>query len=175
MSNNEYGGFARKFMQDHEGMDVPQRVWTRERQLTAEALNLRVDWIDGRRSEGFCWRHYAGFEWVDLSDEERLVIHFDPRFVEILGKNLSCLLDEIAEGRLNRIRELSGAQRKQLEQHNPENEPVIRAINVYPRFQALLEEIKGEENERHTRNTERAYRRGIAHGHRPRGAAAQGA
>jgi hypothetical protein len=158
MSNNEFGGFARKFMQEHEldGQELPPRVWTRERQSTAQALNLRVDWIDGRRSEGFAWHRYAGFEWEDVSDEERLTIHFDPRFVEIFGKNLGALIDDIAEGRLNRIRELSGAQRKQLEQLNPDNEPIIRAIHVYPRFQALLEEIKGEENERHTRNTERA-------------------
>lgn len=158
MSNNDYGGFARKFMQDHEGMDLPPRAWTRERQLTAQSLNLRVDWIDGRRSEGFSWHRYAGFEWQDLSDEERLIIHFDPRFVEIFGRNLGVLMDDIAEGRLNRVRELPSAQRKQLEQLNPENEPVIRAINVYPRFQALLDEIKGEQDEQHTRNTERAER-----------------
>jgi len=156
MSNNEYGGFARKFMQDHEGEELPQRSWTRERQLTAQALNLRVDWIDGRRSEGFSWHRYAGFEWEDVGEEEHLTIHFDPRFVEIFGRNLGALIDDIAEGRLNRVRELPGAQRKQLEQHNPENEPIIRAINVYPRFQALLQEIKGEENERYTRSAERA-------------------
>src|SRR5262249_14513410 len=99
-----------------------------------------------------------GFEWEDIGDEERLTIHFDPRFVEIFGKNLGVLMDDISEGRLNRVRELSGAQRKQLEEMNPDDEPSIRAIHVYQRFQTLVEEIKGEEDERHTRNTGRTER-----------------
>jgi hypothetical protein len=155
MSNNDIGGYARKYMQDHEGEEWP-RSRTRERQITAQALNLRVDWIDGRRSEGFSWQRYAGFEWEDFGDEERLTIHFDPRFVEICGKNLSVLIEDIAEGRLSKVRELPGAQRKQFEQLNPDDEPIIRAINVFPKFSALLEEIKGEHDEHHTRNARRA-------------------
>jgi hypothetical protein len=155
MSDREFGGYARKVMQEHEEQESP-RSRTRERQMTARALNLRVDWIDGRRSEGFSWQRYAGFEWEDCGEEERLTIHFDPRFVEIFGKNLSVLVEDIGEERLNRVRELPGAQRKQLEQLNPDGEPIIRAINVFPKFSALLEEIKGEHDEHHTRNTRRA-------------------
>lgn len=155
MSDKEFGGYARKVMQEHEEQEFP-RSRTRERQLTAQALNLRVDWIDGRRSEGFSWQRYAGFEWEDGGDEERLTIHFDPRFVEIFGRNLAALIDDIAEARLNRVRELPGAQRKQLEQLNPDNEPIIRAINVFPKFSALLEEVKGEHDEHHTRNARSA-------------------
>jgi hypothetical protein len=155
MSNNDIGGYARKFMQDHEGQDWPKSS-ARERQLTAQAINLHVDFIDGRRAEGFAWAHYVGYEWQDESGEERLTVLFGPRAVEIFGKNLGALIDDIREGRLNRIRELPGARRKQLEADNPDNEPVIRAIKVYPDFRAMLEEIKGEYDEQHTRHAKRA-------------------
>jgi hypothetical protein len=155
MSNNEIGGFARKYMQEHEGEDFPKSS-TRERQLTAQALSLHVDFIDGRRAEGFAWPHYVGYEWEDEATEERLTILFGPRAVEVLGKNLTALIDDIREGRLNRIRELPGARRKQLEEGNLENEPIVRAINVYPHFRALLEEIKGEQDEHQTRQSRRA-------------------
>jgi|SRR5579872_2802235 len=155
MSNNDIGGFARKYLQDHEGQDFP-RSSTSERQLTAQALTLHVEFIDGRRAEGFAWPHYIGYEWEDEATEERLTILFGPRAVEILGKNLTALIDDIREGRLNRLRELPGARRKQLEESNLENEPIVKTINVYPRFRALLEEIKGEYDEQHTRNARRA-------------------
>jgi len=157
MSNNDIGGFARKYLQDHEDQEFP-RSSARERQLTAQAISLHVDFIDGRRAEGFAWSHYVGYEWQDEGGEERLTVLFGPRAVEVFGKNLGVLIDDIREGRLNRIRELPGARRKQLEHGNSENEPIIRMIKVYPDFRAMLEEIKGEYDEQHTRHARRAER-----------------
>ena len=156
MSNNDIGGFARKYLQDHEDQEFP-RSSTRERQLTAEARSLLVEYLDGRRSEGFAWMHYAGFEWEDDGpDGERLTILFDPRFLEITGSNLGVLIDDIRDGRLNRLREMPGARRKQLEHSNPDNEPLIRAIRAFPSFRSILEEIRGDQDEQRTRNARRA-------------------
>lgn len=145
--------WAEKFMNDKSDHPEDLPVYSSERQLTAEARSFVAEYADGRRSEGFAWMHYAGFQWTDEGAEERIVILFGPRAVEIIGKNLGVLIDDIREGKLNRIREMPAARRKQLEQSNPDNLPIIRAIRVYPDFAAILQEIKGEEKDepRHAR------------------------
>lgn len=146
-----------KFMNDKSDHPEDYPAYSSERQLTAEARSLLVEFMDGRHLEGFAWMHYAGFEWTDEGPEgERLTILFGPRFVEIFGRNLGVLIDDIREGKLNRIREMPAARRKQLEHSNPDNLPIIRAIRVYPDFRAILEEIRGDHDEQHTRNARRA-------------------
>src|SRR5476649_2405345 len=104
--------------------------FTRERQHTAQAFNLHVERRDGRRSEGFAWSHYTGYEWTDDGSHERLVVVFGMRAVEIEGHNLGVLIAEIREGQLNSIRELASGRAMLLEQTNPDNEPVIKSVKL---------------------------------------------
>lgn len=157
MHEEKSRAWVEKFMNDKSDHPEDFSPYSSERQLTSEARSLLVEYLDGRRSEGFAWMHYAGFEWEDTGpDGERLTILFGPRFVEITGTNLRVLVDDIRETKLYRLRELSTAQRKQLEHSNPDNLPVIRAIRVHPNFRAILEEIRGENDEQRTRNARRA-------------------
>ena len=55
----------------------------------------------GARAEGFAWSHYAGYQWTDEGERERLVVIFGGRAVEIEGHNLGVLITEIREGQLN--------------------------------------------------------------------------
>jgi len=137
--------------EDHEPMPS-----TAERQLTAQALNLLVEWLDGRRSELFPWAQYGGCRWTDDSEHETLVLLFGIRAVEITGLNLKVLIPHIREGQLNGIRELPSGIRKQLEQMNPENLAIIASIRVYPDFAEVLKEIKGDSDEQHLRHARRA-------------------
>lgn len=137
--------------QDHD-----HSAFEAERQQTAQAFNLHVERRDGRQSEGFAWSHYAGYRWTDEGGHERLVVVFGGRAVDIEGTNLGALVDEIREGKLNRIRELATARKAQLERDNPDNEPVVESVRTYPDFDAVLREIKGEEEEHETRNAGRA-------------------
>jgi hypothetical protein len=125
--------------------DRPEKSFTSERQHTAQAFNLHVERRDGRRSEGFAWSHYAGYEWTDLGDRERLVVVFGMRAIEIEGHNLGALIEQIREGKLNSVRELASARAALLEQANPDNQPVILSVKSYPDFDDILKAIKGEE------------------------------
>jgi hypothetical protein len=70
---------------------------TAERQLTAQASTLLVEWLDGRRVEGFPWSYYGGCRWTDDDDHETLVILFEERgALEIIGLNLRVLLPHTA-------------------------------------------------------------------------------
>jgi hypothetical protein len=150
--------FLRRILEqdgDHpEDHDTPPA--TAERQLTAQAFTLQVEWLDGRRSEGFPWSQYGGCRWTDDSDHETVVILFGIRALEITGLNLRVLLPHIREGQLNGIRELPSGQRKQLEQVNPDNLAIIAKVTAYPEFDKVLNEIKGEEDEQPTRHARRA-------------------
>jgi hypothetical protein len=121
--------------------------FTSERQHTAQAFNLHVERRDGRWSEGFAWSHYAGYQWTDEGEKERLVVVFGMRAVEIEGHNLGVLVAEIREGQLNSIRELSSRQAQLLQQGNPDNQPIIASVRSYPDFEEVLKEIKGEGHE----------------------------
>lgn len=125
----------------------PEKSFSAERQHTAQAFNLHIERRDGRRSEGFAWSHYVGYQWTDEGDHERLIVVFGARAVEIEGRNLGVLVAEIREGQLNGIRELATGQNRLLEQTNPDNEPIISSVKTYPDFEDILKEIKGEEDE----------------------------
>jgi hypothetical protein len=127
--------------------DEPDTSFTAERQLTAQAFNLQVEYRDGRRSEGFAWSHYGANHWSDDGSHETLIIMFGARAIEIEGHNLGVLVSKIREGQLNGIRELSGAQALSLQQENPDNQPIITSVRSYPDFAELLKELKGETDE----------------------------
>src|ERR1017187_3546839 len=122
-----------------------EKSFTSERQHTAQAFNLHVERKDGRRTEGFAWSHYAGYQWTDEGGHERLVVVFGMRAVEIEGHNLGVLVAEIREGQLNSIRELASGQAQLLEQGNPDNQPIITSVKSYPDFEEALKGIKGED------------------------------
>ncbi len=126
----------------------PERTFTSERQHTAQAFSLlHVEHRDGRRSEGFAWSHYVGYQWTDEGSHEKLVVVFGTRAVEIEGHNLGVLIAEIREGQLNSIRELASGQAQLLQQGNPDNQPIIASVKSYPDFDDILTDIKGEEHE----------------------------
>jgi hypothetical protein len=129
--------------------DDPEKTFTSERQHTAQAFNLHVERRDGRRSEGFAWSHYAGYQWTDEGEHERLIVVFGMRAVEIEGHNLGVLVAEIREGQLNSIRELASGQAQLLQQGNPDNQPIIASVRSYPDFADILKEIKGEDEREH--------------------------
>lgn len=135
----------------------PEKSFTSERQHTAQAFNLHVERKDGRRSEGFAWSHYAGYQWTDEGEHEKLVVMFGMRAVEIEGHNLGVLVNEIREGQLNSIRELASGQVQLLQQGNPDNQPIIQGVRSYPDFEEVLREIKGDEGNE-TRFTKRIER-----------------
>lgn len=132
-------------------------AFTRERQHSAQAFNLHVERRDGRHSEGFGWSHYVGYRWTDEGDRERLVVLFGTRAVEIEGHHLGVLVNEIREGQLSSIRELASRQVTLLEHGSNDNEPVIASVKLYPDFEEVLKEIKGEE-QRETRYAKRLER-----------------
>src|ERR1700704_1248408 len=105
--------FLDKFLSE-KGPDET-KTFTSERQHTAQAFNLHVERKDGRRTEGFAWSHYVGYQWTDDGQHERLVVIFGMRAVEIEGHNLGPLVTEIREGQLNSVRELASGQVQLLE------------------------------------------------------------
>jgi hypothetical protein len=131
--------------------------FTKERQHAAQAFNLHVERKDGRKTEGFAWSHYAGYQWTDEGERERLVVIFGSRAVEIEGHNLGVLVTEIREGQLNSIRELASRQAMLLEHEKPDGGPIISSVKSYPDFEQILKDIKGEEddNQQHARRVAR--------------------
>src|ERR1700733_834822 len=94
-----------KFLRQIIENEAEAKSFTSERQLTAQAFNLHVEHKDGRSSEGFAWSHYTGYQWQDEGEQERLVVVFGTRAIEIEGHHLGVLVNEIREGQLNRIGE----------------------------------------------------------------------
>ena len=123
-------------------------AYTKERQHTAQAFNLHVERKDGRRTEGFAWSHYSGYQWTDEGEHERLVVIFGSRAVEIEGHNLGVLVTEIREGQLNSIRELASRQATLLAHEKPEDGPIISSVKSYPDFEQILRDIKGEDDDK---------------------------
>lgn len=122
--------------------------YTKERQLSAQSFALHVERRDGKSAEGFSWSHYAGHHWTKGEDNEKLVVLFGQRAVEVEGHNLGVLVEGIRDGQLNGIRELSSGQAMLLRQANPDNEPVIERVKCYPEFDEILKEIKGENDDK---------------------------
>lgn len=137
-----------KFLKDIMDRKAPEpdepASFSSERQHTAQAFTLHVEWRDGRRSEGFAWAHYAGYQWQDNGDVERLLLVFGPRALEIEGHNLGALVTEVRDGQLNRVREMPSSQQLLLRNNNPESMPVISAIRSFPDIDDILKELKGE-------------------------------
>jgi hypothetical protein len=140
-----------------EGGDAKDvRSHSKEWQATSQALDLHVESRDGKTVEGFPWQLHAGYKWQDIGNQERLRILFGNRAVEIEGHNLLVLVDEIREGQLNGIRELTKPEAQLLGDDNPKEEPIITGIRCYPDFDAMFGEITGEQDNHETRHARRA-------------------
>lgn len=124
------------------------KSYTKERQLSAQSFALHVERRDGKSAEGFSWSHYAGHHWTKGESNEKLVVLFGERAVEVEGHNLGVLVEGIRDGQLNGIRELSSGQAMLLRQANPDNEPIIESVKTYPEFEEILKEIKGENDDK---------------------------
>jgi hypothetical protein len=135
--------FAHRLLEKREGEG---KSFTSERQQTAQAFNLHVELRDGRRAEGFAWAHYAGYRWDDEGEHEKLILLFGTRALEIEGHNLMVLVEDIRECQLNGIKEMVSAQ-AELKHANASEDPVISNIRMYPDFDDLLKEIKGDDRE----------------------------
>ena len=135
-----------------------EKAFTKERQHTAQAFTLHVEWRDGRRTEGFAWAHYLGYRWADEGEAEKLILIFGERAIEVEGHNLAPLVDEIREGRLSSIKELSTSRQMLLNDANPGGEPVIAGIRSYPDVAEILKQIKGEERDDQTGHARRLQR-----------------
>jgi hypothetical protein len=143
MPEEKQSPFLRKIMNERSDLPEENAPYTSERQLTAQAFNLQAEKRDGRHSEGFPWSHYAGCKWSDEGKHERLVILFGSRALEIEGHNLRDLVDEIREGKLNGVKEMVTSQAA-LKEANADEAPIINNISMYPDFEEILKEIKGE-------------------------------
>ena len=148
--------FLQKLLNEKGDLPEDQPPYTSERQLAAQAFSFHVEKRDGRHSEAFPWAHYAGCLWKDEGSHERLVILFGSRAVEIEGHNLKVLENEVRSGQLNGVREMVTAQAA-AKTANADADPVIREVRMYPDFEEILKEIKGEQRSE-TRFTERLER-----------------
>jgi hypothetical protein len=125
-----------------------EQPYTKERQLTAQSFNLHVERKDGRQTEGFAWSHYVGYRWTDEGERERLVVIFGSRAIEIEGHNLGVLVGEIREGQLSSVRELVSRQATLLGAAQTDGVPIISSVKTYPDFEEILNEIKGENDDK---------------------------
>jgi hypothetical protein len=126
--------------------NADEKSFTKERQHTAQAFTLHVEWRDGRRTEGFAWAHYLGYGWTDDGHIEKVSLIFGDRVIEIEGHNLGKLVDEIREGKLSSVREMNSSRQMMLSHANPAEEPVIASIRSYPELDDILKQIKGEDD-----------------------------
>jgi hypothetical protein len=130
-----------------DGQDTDKEPFTSERQLTAQALNLHLQKRTGLHSEGFGWSHYARYKWTDEGTHERLAILFGGAgAVEIEGHNLGLIVEDIRQGKLNGIEEMITAD-VQLKRANGHKGAIISSVKMYPDFDELFKEIKGDDHE----------------------------
>jgi len=122
-----------------------------------QAFSLRADFRGGRRKRGTAMSHYSDYQWDDLGDRERLEIIFGERIITIEGHNLQVLSRLIDKGKLESFEEELTARIVQLRSNPPDNEALVTSIEIYPDFEELKRQIKGEENvqTRFTRRLER--------------------
>lgn len=125
------------------GRDEDTKSFASERQLTAQAFALHLDFKDGRESENVSWSHFRRARWRDDGDIERLFVLFAEDILVIEGFNLKPLEDEVRECKLNRISEMS-PQEAALKRASGATEPIISTISLYPDLEEILMEIKGE-------------------------------
>ena len=137
--------FLSKVLKRGDGAATEEKAaFTSERQLTAQAFNLHVEKRNGVHAEGFAWSHYVRYKWTDEGTHERLAILLGGAgAVEIEGHNLGALVNEIRECKLNGIQEMISAQAA-LKQADDDDAPIISNVRMYPDFEDLLQDIKGE-------------------------------
>lgn len=142
-------GFAEKLLERGVSALGPSddEARTKARQLNAFGLGIRFK--DGRSGEGFSWADYRGYRWEDLGENERVIVIFGARVLIVLGYNLDVLVRDIEHGQLAAIREHSSRQVTQLRNENPNNEPIIVSIETAPRFEEIVREIQGENDDKH--------------------------
>jgi len=122
-------------------------AYTKERQQTAQAFALHVDYRDGLSSEGVAWSHFGRYQWRDFGTHESLRIIFGGMCgLEITGHNLQALVTDVRSGQLNGIKEMLSGQ-VALGKTESVEEAIITSINAYPNFDVLFEELKKEGQE----------------------------
>lgn len=148
---------ARKHLHRILDRGEEEKAFTKERQHTAQAFTLQIEWKDGRRAEGFAWGHYSGYRWADNGDQERLALFFGECAIEVEGHNLGVLVEQIREGRLLSIREMPSSKQMLLSHSGEAEEPVISVIRSFPDVEEMLREMKeeGDDKAGHARRIQR--------------------
>ena len=142
-------GFAEKLLERGASVQgtAEDEARAKARQLNAFGLSIRFK--DGRSGEGFSWADYRGYRWEDLGENERVTVIFGARVLIVLGYNLEVLVRDIEHGQLAAIREQTSRQVTQLCNENPDNEPIIVSIETAPRFEEIVREIQGDNDDKH--------------------------
>jgi hypothetical protein len=134
--------FLGKILDDKGTGAEESASFTKERQHTAQALVLHVDFRDGLSNEGAGWSHLYRYKWKDHGEHETLRIIFgDMCAMEIVGHNLGILTMEMRQGQLNGVREMLSGE-TQLAIHAGTDKPVITSVTAYPDFDNLFDAIK---------------------------------
>jgi len=141
--------FLNKILEAKDADPDAAKSYSSERQHTAQAFSLQADYRDGMASEGVAWSQFARYRWADLGEHERLRAVFGPLCaIEILGHNLAVVQEEIREGKLNRIREMTTGERKAALQDGSK-EPIILSVAFYPEFDKFFESVREAGEEHH--------------------------
>ncbi len=149
--------------------DEPEKSFTKERQHTAQAFSLHLDYRNGLSKEGVAWSHFGRYQWRNHGSHESLKIIFGGLCgVEITGHNFEPLLTDIRNGQLNGIKEMLSGQAK-LGQAEGVDDPIITGIKAYPDFDALFEALKeeGTEQDHDATHAGRVRGRGAKGDHQP--------
>lgn len=111
-----------------------------------QSFCLRADAKDGRKKRATAWSFFSDYEWEDIGDRERLTVIFGTRIVTIEGHKLEILYREIDEGKLKTFEELTSREVQRL-LADPDGDVVVTSVDIYPKFNDLIREIKGEERD----------------------------
>ena len=121
--------------------DASDKEWQK-----VPAFSLRVELSHGRGVEGFAWAHYAGYQWSDAGEKEKLTLVFGPRALVLTGYNLRSLLREIDDGRRRTIRQVSDSEAKLAINEGEKDKALVTEIACLPAFDEIVNEIKGEDH-----------------------------
>lgn len=131
-------------IRDILGEKPQDKGYTSERQHAAQSFNLHIDKRGGLHSEGFCWSQYVRYRWTDEGDQERLVILMGMAgAIEIEGHNLGLVVNDIRECKLNGLPETLTAE-IELKRATGYGGAIISSVKMYPDFDELFQEIKGD-------------------------------
>lgn len=72
---------------------------------------------------------------------------FGEKILTVQGHNLKVLYRLIDEGKLKSFEEELNARVIQLRDNPPENEALVTSIEIYPDFEQLKQQIRGEDND----------------------------